>query len=207
MFTGIIAAIGEITSVTPLGQQDTAGARLVVHAPQLDLSDVALGDSIALNGACMTVVALDTAQQTFAIDVSRESLNKTTGLATTGYVNLEKAMRLSDRLGGHLVSGHVDDVAWVDRFAPVGESHELVIKADSKWQRFMANKGSATLNGTSLTTNRVWVEGEHVYASINLIPHTIAHTTFQYVKQGDRVNLEIDLLARYVDQLIHKPAE
>lgn len=201
MFTGIIAAIGTISDVEPLGDAH-AGTRLTIQAGDLDLSDVALGDSIAINGACMTAVAIDSTVNTFTVDVSRESLNKTTGLSSVGFVNLEKAMRLSDRLGGHLVSGHVDDVAVIDSFKSVGESFKLIIKADKKWQRFMANKGSATIHGTSLTTNRVWSDKTSVYASINLIPHTMSHTIFQYLQAGNKVNLEIDLLARYVDQLM-----
>ena len=119
MFTGIIAAIGRITDTKPLGAAD-AGLRLTIDAAALDLSDVALGDSIAINGACMTAVGVDVASNTFAVDVSRESLNKTVGLTQAGHVNLEKAMRLSDRLGGHLVSGHVDDVALIHSFESVG---------------------------------------------------------------------------------------
>lgn len=203
MFTGIIAAIGRITTAAPLGAAD-AGLRLTIDAAALDLSDVALGDSIAINGACMTAVAVDVAQNTFAVDVSRESLNKTVGLTQAGHVNLEKAMRLSDRLGGHLVSGHVDDIALIHSFESIGESFELIIQADKQWQRYIADKGSVTLNGTSLTSNRVWSDDAHVYASINLIPHTISNTVFQHLKAGDSVNLEIDLLARYVAQLLNQ---
>ena len=203
MFTGIIAAIGRITTVTPLGAAE-AGLRLTIDADALNLADVALGDSIAINGACMTAVGVDVARNTVAVDVSRESFNKTVGLTQAGHVNLEKAMRLSDRLGGHLVSGHVDDVALIHSFESVGESFELIVKADKQWQRFIADKGSITLNGTSLTSNRVWSDDAHVYASINLIPHTICNTVFQYLTAGDSVNLEIDLLARYVAQLLHR---
>ena len=204
MFTGIIADVGQIASVNPLAQGADAGVRLVVQTIELDLSDVGLGDSIALNGACMTVVAMDAQAKTFCVDVSRESLNKTAGLDTIGHVNLEKAMRLSDRLGGHLVSGHVDDVARIESLAPVGESYELVFSADAQWQRFLADKGSVTLNGTSLTVNRVWSESNRVFGTINLIPHTMAHTVYQYLSAGDMVNLEVDLLARYVAQLMHQ---
>ena len=202
MFTGIIASVGRIVSMQALAQSDCAGVRLVVDAGHLDLSDVGLGDSIAINGACMTAVDVDVANNVFAVDVSNESLSKTTGLNAVGAVNLEKAMRLSDRLGGHLVSGHVDDVARIVSFQPVGESHELVVAASLKWQRFLADKGSITLHGVSLTVNRKWVEGDEVYVTINLIPHTIAHTVFQHLKAGDLINLEIDLLARYIAQLM-----
>ena len=206
MFTGIIADVGQITAVTPLGADSSfSGVRVVVQTEHLDLSDVGLGDSIAINGACMTVVALDQEAKTFAVDVSHESLSKTSGLDRIGHVNLEKAMRLSDRLGGHLVSGHVDDVARIVSLNPVGESFELIFAAPMKWRRFLADKGSVTLNGTSLTVNRVWSEADHdaeVFGTINLIPHTMAHTVFQYLKAGDAINFEVDLLARYVDQLM-----
>ena len=206
MFTGIIADVGQITAVTPLGADSSfAGVRVTVQTERLDLSDVGLGDSIAINGACMTVVTLDQQAKTFAVDVSHESLSKTSGLDRIGHVNLEKAMRLSDRLGGHLVSGHVDDVARIVSLTPVGESFELIFAAPMKWRRFLADKGSVTLNGTSLTVNRVWSEADHdaeVFGTINLIPHTMAHTVFQYLKAGDAINFEVDLLARYVDQLM-----
>ena len=206
MFTGIIADVGQITAVTPLGADSSfSGVRVVVQTEHLDLSDVGLGDSIAINGACMTVVTLDQQAKTFAVDVSHESLSKTSGLDRIGHVNLEKAMRLSDRLGGHLVSGHVDDVARIVSLNPVGESFELIFAAPMKWRRFLADKGSVTLNGTSLTVNRVWSEADHdaeVFGTINLIPHTMAHTVFQYLKAGDAINFEVDLLARYVDQLM-----
>ena len=136
------------------------------------------------------------------MDVSHESLSKTSGLDRVGHVNLEKAMRLSDRLGGHLVSGHVDDVARIVSLTPVGESFELIFAAPVKWRRFLADKGSVTLNGTSLTVNRVWVDETNVFGTINLIPHTMAHTVFQYLKAGDAINFEVDLLARYVAQLV-----
>ena len=206
MFTGIIADVGRIAAVTPLGADSSfAGVRVMVQTERLDLSDVGLGDSIAINGACMTVVTLDQQAKTFAVDVSHESLSKTSGLNHVGHVNLEKAMRLSDRLGGHLVSGHVDDVARIVSLTPVGESFELIFTAPMQWRRFLADKGSVTLNGTSLTVNRVWTEADHdaeVFGTINLIPHTMAHTVFQYLKAGDAINFEVDLLARYVDQLM-----
>lgn len=218
MFTGIVADVAQIVSVRPLDSDPNAaaaGVRVRVHTAALDLSDVQLGDSIALNGACMTVVAMDAATQHFEVDISRESLNKTVGLDALGPVNLEKAMRLSDRLGGHLVSGHVDDVAQVESLEPVGESYELVFSVAGQWQKYLADKGSVTLNGTSLTVNRVWVSAPHtpaevgdetehkrVYGSINLIPHTMRHTVFQYLGAGDALNFEVDLLARYVAQLL-----
>ena len=204
MFTGIIADIGQIFAVVPLANNADAGVRLQVQTVALDMSDVALGDSIAINGACMTVVAMDAAAKSFAVDVSRESLNKTAGLDAVGHVNLEKAMRLSDRLGGHLVSGHVDDVARIESLAAVGESYELVFSVAAQWQRFLADKGSVALNGASLTVNRVWTQDGRVFGTINLIPHTMAHTVFQYLSAGDSINFEVDLLARYVAQFMVK---
>ena len=206
MFTGIIGAVGQIKTVAPIADRPLSGVRLTLDAAGLDLSDVGLGDSIAINGACMTVVTLDAGARAFAVDVSFESLSKTTGLQQVGAVNLEKAMRLSDRLGGHLVSGHVDDVARIVALDAVAESFELIFSAPLRWRRFLADKGSVTLHGTSLTVNRVWADDAAVFGSINLIPHTMAHTVFQFLRAGDAINLEIDLLARYVDQLLHKDA-
>ena len=150
MFTGIVAAIGSIRQVSPLGED---GVRLDVAAGELDMSDVAIGDSIAIQGACMTVV--EKTADSFAVDVSAESLRRTTGLAGTGPVNLEKAMRLSDRVGGHLVSGHVDGLGVVRRFEPVGESHLLEILAPQALAGFLVYKGSVTVDGVSLTVNHV----------------------------------------------------
>ena len=204
MFTGIIASVGRIVSCKPQASGEYAGVRLTIDAGQLDLSDVMLGDSIAINGACMTAVALDVTHKTFSVDVSNESLSKTTGLNDIGPVNLEKAMRLSDRLGGHLVSGHVDDVARIVSLNPIAESFELIFAAPIQWQRFIADKGSVTLHGTSLTVNRTWTEANEVFGTINLIPHTMANTVFQHLSAGSFINLEIDLLARYIAQLLPK---
>lgn len=197
MFTGIIQAVGHIYSVTPLSER---GARVVIDAGTLDLADVALGDSIAVNGVCLTVVVLDLASKPprYSVDVSGETFACTIGFATGMAVNLEKALRLSDRLGGHLVSGHVDGVGEVLRFAPVGESYELVIRAPQNLSRYLAPKGSITVNGVSLTVNRV----ETCDFSINLIPHTLENTMLNHLKVGDRVNLEADMLARYADRLM-----
>jgi riboflavin synthase len=192
MFTGIIAAIGTITHLQPLEQ----GVRLTVAAPGLDLKDVALGDSIAHNGVCLTVISKQRGR--YQVDVSRETLNCTTGLDGLNEVNLEKALRLSDRLGGHLVSGHVDGIGEVKKFAPLGESHELIIKAPKALARYIARKGSITVNGVSLTTNAV--KGRRF--SINLIPHTVAATTLKHLKPGSPVNLEIDLIARYAERIM-----
>src|SRR4051812_43088874 len=170
MFTGIVAAIGKIDSVKPLEGGSFAGVRLDIHAGGLPLQDVALGDSIAINGACMTVVAKTATA--FSVDVSRESLNCTVGLDAPGEVNLEKALTLAERLGGHLVSGHVDGLGQVHRFVAVGESWELVIDAPPALAKFLAFKGSIVVNGVSLTVNRVEDVDGVCRFSINLIPHT-----------------------------------
>lgn len=192
MFSGIIAAIGQIREVTPR----EVGFRLTVEARGLDLSDVALGDSIACNGVCLTVVDRDERQ--FMVDVSPESLRCTVGLSAPGPINLEKALRLSDRLGGHLVSGHVDGVGDVLRFDPIGDNRELEIRAPAELAKYIAQKGSVTVNGTSLTTNTV----NGCDFTINLIPHTLEATTLGRIKPGDKVNLEIDLIARYCERLL-----
>lgn len=208
MFTGIVAAVGNITSVAPLAGGLDAGVRLVVDAGPMPLADVALGDSIAINGACMTVV--EKTGQAFTVDVSRESLSKTVGLEATGEVNLEKALTLAERLGGHLVSGHVDGLGVVHSFAPVGESFELIIDAPHELAKFLAYKGSVVVNGVSLTVNRVEdiaSNGEKICRfSINLIPHTIEVTTLKHLAAGARVNLEIDLIARYVERMLSAAA-
>jgi riboflavin synthase len=200
MFTGIVAAIGKIDSVKPLEGGSFAGVRLLIDAGGLPLQDVALGDSIAINGACMTVVART--DKAFSVDVSRESLNCTVGLDAPGEVNLEKALTLAERLGGHLVSGHVDGLGQVHKFEAVGESWELVIDAPHELARFLAFKGSVVVNGVSLTVNRVEdLEGICRF-SINLIPHTIQMTTLKHLRAGSKVNLEIDLIARYVERML-----
>jgi riboflavin synthase len=200
MFTGIVAAVGTITSIKPLGGDADAGVRLAIDAGKLPLADVALGDSIAINGACMTVVArTDTS---FEVDVSRESLNRTAGLDAAGEVNLEKALTLAERLGGHLVSGHVDGLGIVRKFEPVGESWELVIEAPKELAKYLAYKGSIVVNGVSLTVNSVADSAAGCAFSINLIPHTIEVTTLKHLQVGGKVNLEIDLIARYVERML-----
>jgi riboflavin synthase len=200
MFTGIVAAVGKITSISPVGNEANAGVRLHIHAGGLPLSDVSLGDSIALNGACMTVVAKT--DSSFEVDVSRESLNCTVGLDVLSEVNLEKALTLAERLGGHLVSGHVDGLGIVRRFEPVGESWELVIEAPLALAKYLAYKGSIVVNGVSLTVNRVADQASACEFSINLIPHTIEVTTLKHLRVGTRVNLEVDLIARYVERML-----
>ena len=177
------------------------GVRLNIAPGALDLGDVKIGDSIAVSGVCLTVTAL--AGGVLSVDVSRETLNCTHGLDQQGgRVNLEKAMRLSDRLGGHLVSGHVDGVGEVVKFAPAGESCLLAIMAPHDLAKYIAQKGSITVNGVSLTVNRV--EGGKF--DINLIPHTLAMTTLNDLKPGAKVNLEVDMLARYVERMMHGAA-
>jgi riboflavin synthase len=192
MFSGIIAAVGRITEITPR----EVGCRLHVDAGKLDISEVALGDSIAHNGVCLTVVAKE--GNTFAVDVSPETLSCTVGLSEPGPVNLEKALRLSDVIGGHLVSGHVDGVGEVLRFDPVGDNRLLEIRAPREIARYIARKGSIVVDGTSLTTNSV----NGTDFTINLIPHTLENTTLHRLKPGARVNLEVDLIARYCERLL-----
>ena len=202
MFTGIITGIGEITRIESLGDHLTYGKRLHITAPGGYLDDVGLGDSIAINGACMTVTSFDVAAMWFTIDVSAESLDKTSGLTMTGRVNLEKALRASDRLGGHIVSGHVDGVGTVKRFETVGESWLLQIETPLKMAPFLAYKGSVTVNGVSLTVNQVQDSGAACVFDINLIPHTLENTALGTLKPGVQVNLEVDVLARYVERML-----
>ena len=205
MFTGIISALGQIQAITPQGD----GLQLRISTPPNYLDDVIVGDSIAIQGACMTVTQVD--QAGFTVDISRESLNKTVGLATLGPVNLEKALRLSDRLGGHLVSGHVDGFGEVMHFAEVSSkdtSWLLRIAAPTELAQFLAYKGSIVVNGVSLTVNLVndvIAEQAKCIIDINIIPHTLQNTTLAALKVGDQVNLEVDLIARYVARILdHK---
>jgi riboflavin synthase len=202
MFTGIITGVGRIAAVHDLGSSLQHGKRLTVQAPAGYLADVGLGDSIALNGACMTVTTLAPERNEFTIDISAESLDKTAGLAQTGSVNLEKALRANDRLGGHIVSGHVDGIGSVTHFAPVGESWELRVLAPKALGKYLAYKGSITINGVSLTVNSVADTSEGTEVSINLIPHTVENTALGELKAGSPVNLEIDTVARYVERML-----
>ena len=196
MFSGIVQAIGTIEKVEPLEK----GVRLTIEAGSLGLADVGIGDSIAMNGACMTATSI--AGDRFTVDVSRESLDVTVGLGTPGKVNLEKAMALGDRLDGHLVTGHVDGVGEVVAFERVGESWRLAVRAPKDLGRFIARKGSITVDGVSLTVNRVEDGTGGAVFEMNLIPHTLEVTTLSRLKDGAKVNLEIDLLARYVQRLL-----
>lgn len=202
MFTGIITGVGRIAAVHDLGSSSLHGKRITVEAPAGYLDDVGLGDSIALNGACMTVTTLDPAQRRFTIEISAESLDKTSGLGEPGPINLEKALRAHDRLGGHIVSGHVDGIGMVSHFTPVGESHELRILAPAFLAKYLAYKGSVTVNGVSLTVNSVRDTQGGCELSINLIPHTVQNTALHALRTGSRVNLEIDLIARYVERML-----
>ena len=206
MFTGIITGMGQIAAVQPLGDTAAHGKRLVITPPAGYLDDVGLGDSIALNGACMTVTSMDPAAPQFTIDISAESLLKTTGLGAPGPINLEKALRANDRLGGHMVSGHVDGIGKVTHFAQVGESWELRVLAPRDLARYLAYKGSITINGVSLTVNRIADLAGGCEASINLIPHTVQNTALGHLRVGSKVNLEIDLIARYVARMMDVPA-
>jgi riboflavin synthase len=202
MFTGIITGVGRIAAVHDLGSSLQHGKRLDIETPAGYLDDVGLGDSIALNGACMTVTRLDAARRQFAIEISAESLDRTAGLAEPGPINLEKALRAHDRLGGHIVAGHVDGIGAVTRFQQVGESWELRILAPRALAKYLAYKGSITVNGVSLTVNSTVDSPEGCEVSINLIPHTVQNTALGQLEAGSRVNLEIDLIARYVERML-----
>lgn len=191
MFTGIIQAVGRIQALTPLGED----IQLTIEAKALDLSDVAIGDSIAVNGVCLTATTI--VGDIFHVHVSQASLAVTVGLNGTHAVNLEKALRLSDRLGGHLVSGHADGVGEVEQFDAVGDCWLLAIRAPHALSKFIAQKGSICVNGVSLTVNSI--VGDRF--AVNLIPHTMQHTTLQYLTVGSPVNLEIDQIARYVERM------
>ncbi len=200
MFTGIVTAIGSIVDARPLGADRSFGLRLTIETPAGTLDGAVPGDSIALNGACMTVVRLDPAQHRFEVDISAESLARTAGLDRPGRVNLEPALRVGDRLGGHLVSGHVDGVGTVTRIEAVGESTELQLQCPGDLARLIAVKGSLVVQGVSLTVNRVADDAGGCSVSINLVPHTLAHTTLGDLQPGARVNLEVDLIARYIER-------
>lgn len=214
MFTGIITGLGAILSVKDLAApvapatssaaaaSSGFGKQLSLQTPPGYLADVGLGDSIAINGACMTVTVLDPTRQQFCVDISAESLARTVGLDQPGLVNLEKALRANDRLGGHMVSGHVDGLGEVSHFASVGESWQLRVLVPAPLARFMAYKGSVAINGVSLTVNSVSDLAQGCEISINLIPHTVQNTSLHTLRVGARVNLEVDLIARYCERLL-----
>jgi riboflavin synthase len=190
-----VQAVGNIETLAPLGN----GLRLTVAAGGLDLSDVAIGDSICVQGACLTVTGLGGVRLSF--DVSRETLDCTAGLDRSGQVNLEKSLAIGDKLGGHLVTGHVDAVGEVLAFEPAGESMLLRVSAPQPLARFLARKGSVAVDGVSLTVNRV----HGTEFEVNLIPHTLAVTTLARLAPGVKVNLEVDLIARYVERMLGSP--
>ena len=198
MFTGIITAIGEITHLTPKGD----GLHLTVKTPDNYLDDVAIGDSIAINGACMTVVAMNASS--FEVDVSKESLARTVRLDQPGPVNLEKAMRASDRFGGHMVSGHVDGTAVIDSVVSHGESWQLNVLLPNYLSAYVSSKGSIALDGVSLTVNSVVDQADGTLISINLIPHTWQSTTLHLRQPGDRLNVEVDQLAKQVERILQR---
>lgn len=193
MFTGIIEAVGEIKKIIPLEN----GVRIEITSGGLDLSDLRIGDSIATNGVCLTITTL--MGNTISMEVSRETLSCTQSLDTRGgRVNLEKAMQLSDRINGHLVSGHVDGVGKIIKLEPAGESYILAIRPPIALMKYIAKKGSITVNGVSLTVNLITKDEFQV----NLIPHTLAATTFKELKKDMEVNLEVDLFARYLEKFL-----
>lgn len=194
MFTGIVEAVGKISAMQQRGDE----WRLTVDAGKLDLSDVALGDSIAVSGVCLTVVALD--EHGFQADVSNETLSLTNlgQLKAGAGVNLEKALTPSSRLGGHLVSGHVDGVGELESLEPDGESWRLTFKAPERLARYIATKGSICVDGISLTVNQV----NGARFTVNIIPHTQQETVIRFYQPGSRVNLEVDLVSRYLERLL-----
>jgi riboflavin synthase len=197
MFSGIVAAVGRIVSAAPRGD----GLRLRIDAASLGLDDVAIGDSIAIQGICHTVVAKDST--TFEVDTSRATLSVTARLRDSGDVNLEKSLRLADRLGGHLMSGHVDGVGRVLSIDDLGGDARLAIEAPAELARYIARKGSIAVDGVCLTVNSV----DGARFEVNLIPHTRAATTLGRLVNGAEVNLEVDMLARYLERLLHAPKE
>ncbi len=207
MFTGIITGQGRISAVQALGDSASHGKRLIIECPLNYLDDVVLGDSIALNGACMTVTTVSPEKQQFTVDISAESLSKTASLDALGPINLEKALRANDRLGGHMVSGHVDGIGSVTLFEQVSESWTLQVMAPKALAKYLAYKGSITVNGVSLTVNRIEDSAAGCEMSINLIPHTVENTALGSLKVGSTVNLEIDLIARYVERMMTTPQD
>ena len=196
MFTGIIQATGTVTEIQPADQ----GVRLRIRCPELQPARWQPGDSVAVSGCCLTALDLDA--ETFSADLSAETLSRTS-LGAVGEgdaVNLEPALAVGDRLGGHLVTGHVDGLAQVVRIQPAGDSRVVAFRVPDELARFVAEKGSVTLDGVSLTVNRV----SGAEFEVNLIPHTWQVTTLGALAPGARVNLEIDLLARYLDRLLQQ---
>lgn len=207
MFTGIIEAIGTIKAINVNAQ----GARLVIDTNNLDMSDVKLGDSIATNGICLTVVDFTNGQHggSYSADVSNETL-KRTGFANYkvgSKVNLEKAMLASTRFGGHMVSGHVDGVSEIVAINNNGNSFEYWLSMPSDLAHYIAEKGSVTIDGTSLTVNALSDESDQGKFRLTIVPHTVKETIFSEYQVGSKVNLEVDLIARYLERLLTKSDE
>lgn len=198
MFTGIITALGEITDVTPLGSSREHGLRVRVQTPPEFLRGAVIGESIALSGACMTVTQFDTAEHWFAVEVSAESLRNTCALDRLGWVNLERALKLGDALGGHIVSGHVDAVGALLSAEAVGESQRLCLRVPKDFMPYLASKGSVAVDGVSLTVNAV--DDASQSFAVNCIALTQQQTTLGRKQPGDAVNLEADMLSRYVQR-------
>ncbi len=192
MFTGIVQAQGQVESLEPTGSY----LRMRVGTGEMSLADGAMGESIAVNGCCLTVADFD--GRSFAVDVSGETIARTAGFAPGEPVNLERALRASDRLGGHLVSGHVDGVGRVLAFARAGEGWDLAVGCEAAILRYVARKGSITINGVSLTVN--WVDPDRF--GVHIIPHTATVTNLGSLATGSPVNLEVDLIARYCERLL-----
>jgi riboflavin synthase len=207
MFTGIISGVGHVAESSPQGNDAAHGRRLQIQAPAGYLDDVQPGDSIALNGACMTITTFDRATARFAVDISAESLRVTTGWLPQAPVNLEKALAAHERMGGHLVAGHVDALGQVLAIDPAGESRRFQVRSPRSIAKFLAVKGSITVNGVSLTVNTVDDSEQGCDFVINLIPHTLQQTMLGTLRAGDEVHLEIDLIARYVERMLQPGAQ
>ncbi|MBC8118790.1 MAG: riboflavin synthase [Burkholderiaceae bacterium] len=201
MFTGLVQGVGRIVEVEHgAGSSNDVGVSLTVDGRDVPGFKVSVGDSVAIAGACMTAIRVD--GQVFSVDTSKESLACTTGLDRPGEVNLETSLRVGDTLGGHLLAGHVDGVGEVIAMSPVHDSWELVVRVPSALAKYFATKGSVAINGVSLTVNRVGDTASGCEFSVNVIPHTYRVTTLRSLHAGDRVNIEVDLIARYVERVL-----
>ena len=198
MFTGIVRGVGRIVEVTRLSTD--GGVRLTVDARDVPEFGVGVGDSVSIAGACMTAVVVD--GSTFAVDTSRESLARTSGLDTLREVNIETSVRAGEALGGHLVAGHVDGVGEVVKMSQLDESWELIVRIPTELAKYFAYKGSVAIDGVSLTVNRVIDSERGCEFSVNVIPHTYGVTTLRSLRAGDRINVEVDLIARYVERML-----
>lgn len=201
MFTGLVQGVGRIVEASRApGFGADGGMRLSIDAAGIAGLQIAVGDSVAIAGACMTAIRVDGAA--FAVDISKESLARTTGLDKPGDVNIETSMKLGDKLGGHLLAGHVDGVGEVVEMSQVHESWQLVVRVPAELARYLAHKGSVAVDGVSLTVNRVSDGVRGCEFAMNIIPHTFRATTLGALRVGDRVNVEADLIARYVERML-----